>query len=246
MPSSPAIATVSPATHRPARPHFVTITLSEAESRRLVARYGVPVSPFVTGPTTDEILTARNQEAVAYPVVAKLCGRAISHKTERGLVKLQLADESALRNACEQLLAAARPDDGEVELLVSSMVAGNRELIAGLNDDPQFGLTIMVGIGGILAEAIRDVSFRLVPITPIDAAEMIDDLATQRLFGSFRGEPPVNRESLVATLVALAEVGANEPGLRSADLNPLIIVDGLPVAVDALVEVDDEPVEFFR
>ena len=65
------------------------------------------------------------------------------------------------------------------------MVDGNRELIAGLNDDPQFGMTVMVGIGGILAEAIRDVSFRLAPITEVDAAEMLDDLATQRLFGEF-------------------------------------------------------------
>lgn len=218
----------------------MSITLSEAESRRVVARHGVPVSPFVTGTSTDEVVAAVNaDDAVAYPVVAKLCGRAIAHKTERGLVRLRIADEGGLRAACDDLLAAARPEDGAVEVLVSTMVDGNRELIAGLNDDPQFGLTVMVGVGGILAEAIRDVAFRLVPISPVDAEEMIDDLATQRLLEEFRGEPPVDRQALVDALVALAAVGQQEDGVRSIDLNPLIIVDGKPVAVDALLEVEE-------
>ncbi|MEZ5167110.1 MAG: acetate--CoA ligase family protein [Acidimicrobiales bacterium] len=215
-------------------------TLSEAESRRVVARYGVPVSPFVTGASTEAVVAAvAGDPSVAYPVVAKLCGRAIAHKTERGLVRLRIADEAGLRVACDELLAAARPDDGPVEVLVSTMVAGNRELIAGLNDDPQFGMTVMVGVGGILAEAVRDVAFRLVPITEVDAAEMIDDLATQRLLGEFRGEPALDRAALTDALVALGRVGAEEPGIRSIDLNPLILVDGRPIAVDALVEVDD-------
>ena len=155
--------------------HGVSITLSEAESRRVVAKYGVPVSPFVTGNSPDEVLAAVSADAtITYPVVAKLCGRAIAHKTERGLVRLGIADADALRAACVELLGKALPEDGRVEVLVSSMVDGNRELIAGLNADPQFGMTVMVGVGGILAEAIRDVSFRLAPITTVDAAEMLD------------------------------------------------------------------------
>ncbi|MEM9465773.1 MAG: acetate--CoA ligase family protein [Actinomycetota bacterium] len=219
----------------------MSITLSEAESRRIVAGYGVPVSPFVTGATTADVLAAVDADpTVTFPVVAKLCGRAIAHKTERGLVRLRIADRDALAVACDELLAKAVPEDGAVEVLVSSMVDGNRELIAGLNDDPQFGMTVMVGVGGILAEAIRDVSFRLAPITEVDAAEMIDDLGTQRLFDAFRGEPAADRAAIVDALVALARVGAEEPGLRSADLNPLILVDGKPVAVDALLELDPE------
>ncbi|MDG2027813.1 MAG: acetate--CoA ligase family protein [Acidimicrobiales bacterium] len=218
----------------------MSITLSEAESRRVVAGYGVPVSPFVTGTSTDAVVAALvADDTVTYPVVAKLCGRAIAHKTERGLVRLHIADEAMLRSACNDLLAAAQPSDGDVEVLVSTMVDGNRELIAGLADDPQFGLTVMVGIGGILAEAIRDVAFRLVPIAEADAAEMIDDLATQRLLGEFRGEPEVDRQALIDALVALANVGQQETGVRSVDLNPLIIVDGKPVAVDALLEIED-------
>lgn len=219
----------------------MSITLSEAESRRVVARHGVPVSAFVTGRSTDEVIAALAADpGVEYPVVAKLCGRAIAHKTERGLVRLRLGDEAALRSACDELLAAARPDDGDVEVLVSTMVAGNRELIAGLNDDPQFGLTVMLGVGGILAEAIRDVVFRLVPIDEVDAGEMIDDLATQRLLEEFRGEPAVDRQAVIDALVGLARVGEQEAGIRAIDLNPMILVDGRPIAVDALLEVDEE------
>ena len=90
------------------------------------------------------------------------------------------------------------------------MVKGNRELIAGLSDDPQFGMTVMLGVGGVLAEALADVTFRLVPITRIDADDMIDDLATQRLLGPFRGEPAVDRDGLIDVLVGLSDAaGAN-------------------------------------
>jgi len=206
-----------------------------------MARHGVPVSPFVTGSNTDDVVAATMADReVEFPVVAKLCGRAIAHKTERGLVRLRLSDVGELRSACDELLAAAGPDDGEVELLVSSMLSGNRELITGLTTDPQFGLVVMLGVGGILAEAVADVSFRLAPIGPADAAEMIDDLASQKLLGEFRGEPAVDRARLADTLMALCSAGQHEVGLVSADINPLIIVDGKPVAVDALVEIEGE------
>src|SRR6185436_551498 len=109
------------------------------------------------------------------------------------------------------------------------MVKGSRELIAGLADDPQFGMTVMVGVGGILAEAVADVSIRLVPIERVDAEDMIDDLATQKLLGEFRGEPAVDREALIEVLLGLSRAAEANPQIRSADLNPLIIVDGRPI-----------------
>lgn len=205
-----------------------------------MAAHGVPVSPYVTAASTSDALAAVEARAdITFPVVAKLCGNAIAHKTERGLVKLRLADVDQLRDACDELFAAATPADGDVTVLISTMVAGNRELIAGLLTDPQFGLTIMVGVGGILAEAVSDVSFRLVPLDRVDAAEMIDDLNTQKLLGPFRGEPALDREALIDALLGLAAAGLDDPNLVSADLNPLIIVDGQPIAVDALIELGE-------
>lgn len=214
-------------------------TLSEAESKRLLAAHGVPIAPesVVEGPS--EAVAAA--ERLGFPVVAKLCGDAIAHKTERGLVRLGLGDADAVRRAAEELLAAARPDDGDVAILVAPMVSGNRELIAGLQRDPQFGMTVMLGVGGILAEALADVAFRLVPIDRTDAHEMVEQLRTQALLGEFRGEPEVDREALVDVLVGLSAAAEATPELVSADLNPLIVHEGRPVAVDALVELDGAP-----
>lgn len=210
-------------------------TLSEADSKRLLAAHGVVFPDERQVSTADDAVTAAS--AIGHPVVLKLGGAGIAHKTERGLVRLGLGDDAAVAGAAAELLAAARPDDGEVHLLVAPMLRGNRELIAGLHHDDQFGMTVMLGVGGILAEALADVAFRLVPISRLDAADMIDDLATQALLGDLRGEPPVDREALIDVLVGLSAAADADPSIVSADLNPLIVVDGRPIAVDALVEV---------
>ena len=211
-------------------------TLSEAESKALLARPGIPVP--------DEELVASPDEAVAaagrigFPVVVKLCGAAIAHKTERGLVKLGLRDAAAVEAAARELLAAARQEDGDVGLLVGAMVGGARELIAGFVRDDVFGPCVMLGIGGIFAEALGDVAFRLAPLAPVDADELIDELSNQALLGPLRGEPPVDRAALARIVLGLAETGIDDERIRSIDLNPLIVAVGVPVAVDALVELD--------
>lgn len=221
----------------PAAPSGPTRTLSEAASKRLLAAHGLPL--------LDEREVACPEDAAAaaaelgFPVVVKLCGAAIAHKTERGLVRLGLADAGAVVQAAADLLGTARPDDGEVALLVAPMVRGNRELIAGVSRDPHFGLTVLLGVGGILAEAIDDATVRLVPLTRADALDMADSLATQALLGAFRGEPAVDRQALADVVMALSAAAATEPDIVAIDLNPLIVVDGRPVAVDALVEVSD-------
>lgn len=211
-------------------------TLSEADSKALLAAHGVPFAPERLATDEDGAVSAAAE--LGYPVAVKLCGEAISHKTERGLVRLGLADADAVRAAASELLAAARPEDRATGVLVAPMVSGSRELIAGLATDPQFGSTVLLGVGGVLAEAVADVSVRLVPLSPVDAEEMIDDLAAQALLGPFRGEPAVDRGALVTVLLALSRAAEAVPGLTSADLNPLIVHGGQPVAVDALVELD--------
>jgi acetyl-CoA synthetase (ADP-forming) len=211
-------------------------TLSEAESKQLLARHGVPLPAEALAASADEAVAAAAR--IGYPVVVKLCGAAIAHKTERGLVKLGLRDAAAVAAAARDLLAAARPEDGDVGLLVGQMVPGSRELIAGFVRDDQFGPCVMLGIGGVLAEAVRDVAFRLAPLEQLDAEELIDDLANQALLGPVRGEPAVNRTLLARILFGLAAVGYGDERIRSIDLNPLIVAGGVPVAVDALVELD--------
>ncbi len=210
-------------------------TLSEAASKELLARAGVPVLDERTAADPDAAVVAANE--IGYPVVVKLCGETIAHKTERGLVRLGLADDIAVRVAAAELLKSATADDGAVELLIAPMVRGTRELIAGVVRDPQFGPCVMLGIGGVLAEAIADVAFRVVPLDEQDADELVDGLTTQSLLGPFRGEPEVDRAALRAIVLGLSQLAESDPNIASIDVNPLIVVDGKPVAVDALVEL---------
>src|SRR5262245_45168552 len=141
-------------------------TLSEHESKRLLSSYGVP--------TVAESLAANEDEAVArakalgFPVALKLCAASIAHKTERNLVRLGLADAGALRTAAVDLLGRRSAGEEDAALLVQRMVSGRRELIAGLVRDRQFGPCVMLGLGGILAEALEDVVFRVAPIDRVD------------------------------------------------------------------------------
>ncbi len=209
-------------------------TLSEQQSKSLLATYGVPFLDERTVASASEAVSAADE--LGYPVVAKLNGDAIAHKTERGLVRLNLGSADAVSDAATELFAAATEDDGEVSVLVAPMVRSNREFICGTSTDPQFGPTVLLGVGGILAEAIADVSIRLIPITTQDAMEMIGDLKTQDLIGAFRGEPAIDREQLAGVLLALSDAVLAEPTIQSIDLNPVLIVEGSPVSVDALVE----------
>ncbi len=127
----------------------------------------------------------------------------------------------------------AGPDGAQI--LVAEQVSGNRELIAGVTDDPQFGTTLMFGVGGIFAEVLADVVFRLLPATPDEIRSMLDDLANPHILDEFRGEPAVDIDQLVEALAGLAECATSRHDIASIDVNPLIVSDGKPVAVDALV-----------
>ena len=206
--------------------------MSEFESKRLLAGLGLPVSRDRLVHTPSEAVAAA--EEISGAAVVKLCGAALAHKSERRLVRLGLRSPEAVRSAAEDLLAAATEDDGDVGLLVSEMVSGHRELIAGVVVTEQFGAALMLGLGGVLAEAVGEAVFRLLPASAADCHDMIDDLGVPALLGPLRGEPAVDRDALVAVLQALA-AAAGQDGIEAIDVNPLVIRQGLPVAVDALV-----------
>lgn len=215
-------------------------TLSESDSKELLASYGVPFAQERKVADADAAVVAANE--LGYPVVAKLGGDKIAHKTERGLVRLRLADAEAVKTAASDLLAASRPEDGDVHVLVAPMVSGSRELIAGLLVDQQFGPTVMLGVGGIMAEVLKDVAFRPAPITEDMARSMLASLRTQGLLEAFRGESPVNVDEVIACLMGLSQVAMERADIVSVDINPLIVTPtGHVVAVDALVELGERP-----
>ena len=210
-------------------------TMSEALSKQLLTPFGFPFAVEAVVATPSEAANAADE--MGYPVVAKLNGDSIAHKTERGLVRLKLADRAAVEHAATDLLAMATPDDGEVQLLIAKMIDGSRELIVGMVHDPAFGNTAMLGVGGIFAEVIQDVAFAPMPIDLASAKRMIEALKYQAVLKEFRGEDAVDTESLAHAIVALSAACDKHPEIVSIDINPLIVQrDGTLVAVDALVE----------
>jgi succinyl-CoA synthetase beta subunit len=212
------------------------VFLSEFDSKALLRAYGVPTVEEALAKDPDAAV--RCARTLGWPVAVKLCAAGLAHKTERNAVRLGVADEAAVRAAAGDLLARRAAGEEDACLLVQRMVRGRRELILGLVRDRQFGPCVMLGLGGILAEAIRDVVFRTAPLSAIDALEMVEDLRAAHLLGPFRGEPAVDRDALAAALVALGRIGTERDEILSIDVNPMIVEGKLPVAVDALVERD--------
>ena len=208
-------------------------TVSEARSRQLVEAAGISVSPWASADDPDRAVEAA--QGLGFPVAVKLNGDTVTHKTEGGLVRLGLASPDQVAKAAAELLTGA--SEG-ANLLVTQMVAGHRELIVGLVRDKGFGPCVMLGLGGVLAEAVADVAFRLAPLGVVDALDMIDDLSAQTLLGPIRGEPALDRKATADLLVAIGTM-ADDPTVVAVDLNPVVVADGRPVAVDALVELSD-------
>lgn len=207
-----------------------TPALDEFDAKRLLAQYGVPVVAEERAKTSDEAAAAAAR--IGYPVVLKGLGAQFAHKTELGLVALNLMDETGLRAAAGGLLARMQ---GQGELLVQQMVSGKREFLVGMSRDPQFGATVSFGLGGIFAELLADVSLRLVPLSRDDAEQMLDEIRAKALLGAVRGLPAVDREALTTTLLGLSRLAQERPDIDAIDINPLVIDGSRPVAVDALV-----------
>jgi acetyl-CoA synthetase (ADP-forming) len=205
--------------------------LSEYESKQVLAAHGIPVVQEILAKDFEEITSAASK--IGYPVVLKACSPGLAHKTETGLIEINLRDESDLKDAFERMKTQAQKLDAMY--LVQEMVKGDRELVIGMTRDPQFGPCVMFGLGGIYTEALRDVVFRSAPLSQKDASDMMQEIKGNKILGAFRSMAPVDVDTLGNCLVSLGQIGLDHEIIREIDVNPLIIKDGLPVAVDALV-----------
>jgi acetyltransferase len=208
--------------------------LDEALSKTLLAEMGILAVEEAVTTAVGEAKAAA--ERFGWPVVLKGLRPGTVHKTEAGLVRIGVDSEAALESAFSELLDAA--EGGGV--LVQRQVPAGLELIAGLVRDPQFGPCVMVGMGGVLAEVLKDTAFGMAPLTKSDALALIGRLRSQALLDGFRGAPPVDREALAEILVRLGNLGAAAERVREVDINPLIVLNGKPMAVDAAVVVGEK------
>lgn len=207
-------------------------TLSEYESKLVLAEYGVPITKEMVVSTEKDVISAANE--IGYPVVLKGSGEKLSHKTEMNLIALDLRDEQSVKQEFNRLTSHAEVN----EVLVQQMVKGDRELVVGLTRDAQFGPCVMFGLGGIFTEILEDVSFRVAPLLRRDAMEVMEEIKGKKILDSFRGKPAVDREVLADILIAVGKIGLEHEKVREIDINPLKILDGKPIAVDALVVLE--------
>jgi acyl-CoA synthetase (NDP forming) len=211
--------------------------LTEFQAKQVLSQYQIPVVTEKVAATPDEAVQCAAE--TGFPVVLKGLGSKLLHKTERGLVHLNLSDGDRVRRAAEKVVQAAGK---ELEgFLIQPQLESRREFVAGLFRDPQFGPVVMFGIGGILTEALSDVAFCLAPVSEADVLDMLAEIKAGALLGAFRGEKAIHIDQLTRILVAIGQLGCDHPSIAEIDINPLLATpEGNLIAVDALI-VTGEP-----
>lgn len=205
--------------------------------RGLLESCGVAVAPCELAQDAEQAVAAAAR--LGYPVALKIESPDILHKTEARGVQLALGDAGAVRRAYGEIVASAqrhRPDARIAGVVVQAMAQGDVELVVGLQNDPAFGVVVMVGLGGIHIEVLKDVAFRQAPVTEAEAGRMLDALRGRALLAGVRGKPPVDRAALTQLISAVSRFGAAAgPRLQELDLNPVLAGSDGVTAVDWLM-----------
>ncbi len=210
--------------------------LTEVESKQVLAEAGIPVVPARLATTPQEAAAVARE--VGFPVVLKIVSPDIVHKTDVGGVRLGLKDAQEVATAFAELVESARrhvPDARIEGVSVQAQARPGVEVIMGMSKDPQFGPVLMFGLGGILVEILKDVSFRIVPIEARDAREMIREIRAFPVLQGYRGQPPSDLEALEGMLLRLSKLAEAFPEVEELDLNPVFAYSQGAVAVDARI-----------
>ncbi len=209
-------------TSRPRPASFV----SEPEGHRILAAYGLPAPPMHLSANLEEALDAAKK--IGYPVVLKIVSPDILHKTEFGGVKVGIRNEADLRQAYTSLLETVKtrkPDADIWGILVQQMAPEGTETILGMKRDPSFGPILMFGLGGILVEVLKDVTFRIAPINDLSAESMVGGIKAAKILQGFRGEPPRDVPKIKECLQRLSQLVTDFPDFDEIDINPLLVYE---------------------
>jgi acyl-CoA synthetase (NDP forming) len=201
-------------------------TIGDAEARDIMEAYGIRIPASKLASTAEEAVEIA--EEIGYPVVMKIASPDILHKTDIGGVKLDISSAADVRDAFDLLVYRATRYMADAEIwgcLVQEMVRGGKEVIVGMNCDPQFGPLMMFGLGGIYVEVLKDVAFRIAPFSRQEAEEMIREIRSYSLLRGVRGERPSDMEAIVDTLLRLSQLVTDFPEIMEMDINPLIVFE---------------------
>ena len=202
------------------------LTIGDVEARAALEAYGIPVPRSQLAETPDEAVEIARH--IGYPVVMKIASPEILHKTDIGGVRLNIRNEEEVQDSFDLLIYRTMRYMAEAEIwgcLVQEMITGGREVILGMNRDPQFGPLLMFGLGGIYVEVLRDVTFRLAPLSREEAQEMIQDIRSYPLLRGVRGQRAADIEGIIDTLLRISQLVTDFPEVVELDINPLLVRD---------------------
>lgn len=211
-------------------------SLLEHEAYELLSAYDIPVCKYKVVSSLDEALKAA--EAIGYPVVLKVVSPDIIHKSDVGGVKVNISGNGQLKNAYESLLEDVRrnaPNARILGVLVEQMAPKSVEVVVGMLRDPTFGPTVMFGLGGVFVELMKDVVFRLAPVSREEALEMIRKIKGYPLLSGFRGSKPLDTASLADLIAKVSKIGVEVEEIDQMDLNPVIVYERGFLIVDARI-----------
>ncbi|WP_418279832.1 acetate--CoA ligase family protein [Halorubrum sp. DTA98] len=217
-------------------------TLTEAESKRLLADAGVETTSFAVVATPDEAVAAA--ERIGFPVVAKVSSPAVTHKSDwadGAGVALGLEGPEAVADAATAMLDAAATRGIDAEVLIEPAVDldDGTEVIVGGTNDPSFGPVTLVGLGGVFAEVYEDVAHRVAPVSEREARAAVDSLTAAPLLSGYRGRPEGDVDALVDAVRAVGDLLVERPAITEIDVNPVLVSPDGAIALDGLVVLDD-------
>jgi len=210
--------------------------LTEIESKEILKEAGIATTDIRLARTRDEAVSAARE--VGLPVVVKVVSPDVLHKSDSGGVKLNLRTEKAVGKAFDDIMAAMKKNQPKARIIgvaVQKMARPGVEVIIGMSKDPQFGPVLMFGLGGVLVEVLKDVSFRIVPLVERDAREMIREIKGYPILEGYRGQEPANTGILEDYLLKVSKFVDKRPEIKELDINPVFAYKDGAVAVDARV-----------
>jgi len=210
--------------------------LLEPEAKMICMEYGIPVTRFRVAKTRGEAL--KFAEEIGYPVVLKIVSPDVIHKFDVGGVILNLKSAKDVQDAFDKILTNVKkhkPDARIVGVLVQEMAPSSTEIIVGATKDPQFGPALMFGLGGIFVEVLKDVTFRIAPITELDAQEMITEVKAYPILRGYRGQPPADIDAIAQILMNTSRLVMDHLEIKELDLNPIMVYEKGAKTVDARI-----------
>jgi len=218
--------------------------LTEVESKQLLEKAGISVIKTKLATSMKDAVALSKE--MGFPVVLKIASPDVVHKSDAGGVKVGLKNVTQVSQAYREIMTSVKQKHPKATILgvsVQPMAKPGVEVIIGMSKDPQFGPVLMFGLGGILVEILKDVSFRIVPLTRRDAREMIRDIKGYPVLEGYRGQEPVNVPFLEEMLLKVSDFAEQNPEVKELDLNPIFAYGDVAVAVDARVVLEEEAIQ---